>query len=83
MKNQKLSPKEKEILRDELNRIHQDAMDLFNTSIEDMKSSLECSWSKGTLDRNVVMGAMMLSERNGEKTRAKILGTYLRKFPSV
>ena len=57
------------------------ALDLVNTSVEDMQSSLACAESNGTYIFNsaVLQMAYEVVSRRSEKTKARIIQRYLKK----
>jgi hypothetical protein len=58
-----------------------DASWLTDTSIEDMKSSLDCAESEGQpYSVNILKQALATVTRRGEKTKARILETRIRKY---
>jgi len=53
---------------------------LVNTSVEDMRSTLQCALANRTpISQLVLIEALNLVKRRGEKTKANILKSYLRK----
>lgn len=59
--------------------IKQGTSQLINTSVEDMKSSLKCAYEHGELKESVLLEAYQETSRRGEKTKAMILLSFLRK----
>lgn len=54
--------------------------ELLFTSVDDMKSSLECSMVNGTLNKKTLQKARILADQRGDKTRVLILDRFIRKL---
>lgn len=54
--------------------------ELLFTSVDDMKSSLECSMVNGTLNKKTLLKAKILADQRGDKTRVLILDRFIRKL---
>jgi hypothetical protein len=54
--------------------------ELLFTSVDDMKSSLECAMSNETLNKKTLQKARILADQRGDKTRVKILDRFIRKL---
>ncbi len=53
---------------------------LIYTSVEDMRSSLNCSWQEGRLDAEVLTIAISKAQKMGMNTKVKVLKSYLKKL---
>jgi hypothetical protein len=56
---------------------------IVNTSVEDMKSSLDCAYRGGTLNQGLLLDALKIAESRGEKTKALIIERFLKKLVKV
>jgi len=53
---------------------------LLNTSVDDMRSSLDCQFRNNTLTQRFLIDALLAAEKRKEKTKALIIEQYLKKL---
>lgn len=53
---------------------------MVNTSVDDMRSSLECAECEKRLNIHTLRAALEVVTRRGEKTKAKMLASYIKKL---
>ena len=66
-----------------MSKFSKEVNNLVNTSVNDMNSSLDCSFRNGSLRQGVLLDALMIVEKRHEKTKALIIERYLKKLVKV